>query len=75
MLLLILLFVFNNKYRIKPVLNINMFFNEHGIIGTENNISKLINNSLMLEDINTDKFIMLYDYDRYDDSIDLKKNI
>lgn len=26
--------VFNNKYRIKPVLNINMFFNEHGIIGT-----------------------------------------
>ncbi|WP_027635325.1 hypothetical protein [Clostridium butyricum] len=65
--------VFNNKYRIKPVLNINMFFNEHGIIGTEDNISKLINNSLMLEDINTDKFIMLYDYDRYDDSIDLKK--
>lgn len=65
--------VFNNKYRIKPVLNINMFFNEHGIIGTENNISKLINNSLMLEDINTDKFIMLYDYDRYDDSIDVKK--
>ncbi len=67
--------VFNNKYRIKPVLNINMFFNEHGIIGTEDNISKLINNSLMIEDINTDKFIMLYDYDRYDDSIDSKKNI
>lgn len=62
----------NNEHKIKPVLNINMLFNEYGIIGTKENISKLVNNSLQLENIETDKYILFYDYDRYNDNIDIK---
>ena len=63
----------NNDYNIKPVLNINMLFNEHGIIGTKENISRLINNSLHLKNAETDKFVLIYDYDRDNNSINVKK--
>ena len=63
----------NNDYNIKPVLNINMYFNEYGIIGNKENISRLINNSLQLKTFPMDKFAMFYDYDRYNDDLDMKK--
>lgn len=55
----------NNKYSIKPILNINLLFHPFGIIGTKDDINKLINNGLKLKKIITDKFIMMLPYDRY----------
>lgn len=62
--------VLNNEYSIKPILNINLLFHPFGIIGNKNNIIKLINNGLKLKNINTDKFVMLIPYDRYDEEIE-----
>jgi len=59
--------VLNNEYSIKPILNINVLFHPFGIIGTKDNINKLINNGLKLKKINTDKFIMIIPYDRYNE--------
>lgn len=57
----------NNEYSIKPILNINLLFHPFGIIGTKDNINKLINNGLKLKKIITDKFIMMIPYDRYNE--------
>ena len=62
----------NNDYEIKPVLNVNMVFNEYGLVGSRENISTLIYNSLKLKKIKSDKFIMMFDYNRYNDEIDFK---
>lgn len=59
--------VLNNEYSIKPILNINLLFHPFGIIGSKDNINKLINNGLKLKKINTDKFIMMIPYDRYNE--------
>lgn len=61
--------VLNNEYDIKPILNINLLFHPFGIIGTKDNINKLINNGLKLKKINTNKFIMLIPYDRYNEEV------
>lgn len=61
--------VLNNEYAIKPILNINLLFHPFGIIGTKDNINKLINNGLKLKKIQTDKFIMLIPYDRYNEEV------
>lgn len=63
-----LAFVLNNEYFIKPILNINLLFHPFGIIGTKENINKLINNGLNLKEISTEKFVMLIPYDRYNDN-------
>lgn len=60
--------VLNNEYFIKPILNINLLFHPFGIIGTKENINKLINNGLNLKEISTEKFVMLIPYDRYNDN-------
>lgn len=52
----------NNYFGVKPILNVNMYFNEYGIIGTKENISKLINNSMQLKVSLMDKFGMFFDY-------------
>lgn len=62
--------VLNNEYSIKPILNVNLLFHPFGLVGTKDNISKLINNGLKLKKINTNKFIMMIPYDRYDEKID-----
>ncbi len=59
----------NNEYSIKPILNINLLFHPFGIIGTKDNINKLINNGLKLKKIITDKFIMMIPYDRYNEEV------
>jgi hypothetical protein len=61
--------VLNNEYDIKPILNINLLFHPFGIIGAKDNINKLINNGLKLKEINTNKFIMLIPYDRYNEEV------
>lgn len=61
----------NNKYSIKPILNINMLFHPFGIVGNKDNINKLINNGLALKKINTNKYVMLLDYDRYYNNLDI----
>lgn len=65
--------VLNNKENIKPILNVNLLFNIFGLIGTRENISRLINYAHKLKYIKTDKFVMLIPYDRYDDNIDVSK--
>ena len=59
--------VLNNEYSIKPILNVNLLFHTFGIIGTKDNINKLINNGLKLKKITTNKFIMMLPYDRYNE--------
>lgn len=73
-----LAFVLNNEYSIKPIININLLFHPFGIIGTKENINKLINNGLNLKKISTEKFVMLIPYDRYNDNLkidDLKNKL
>ncbi|WP_270567670.1 normocyte-binding protein [Clostridium beijerinckii] len=60
-----LAFILNNEYSIKPILNVNLLFHPFGIIGTKENINKLINNGLNLKEVSTEKFVMLIPYDRY----------
>lgn len=70
--------ILNNKYCMKPILNVNLLFHPFGIIGDKNNISQLINNGLKLEKIKPKGFIMLIPYDRYDNNLkaeDLKDNL
>lgn len=57
----------NNEYSIKPILNINLLFHPFGIVGSKDNINKLINNGLKLKKIITDTFIMMIPYDRYNE--------
>lgn len=59
--------VLNNEYSIKPILNVNLLFHTFGMIGTKDNINKLINNGLKLKKIITHKFIMMLPYDRYNE--------
>lgn len=61
--------ILNNEYYIKPILNINLLFHPFGVIGSKENISRLINNGLKLKKINTEKFVMLIPYDRYNDAL------
>lgn len=65
--------VLNNEYSIKPILNINLLFHPFGVVGTKDNINKLINNGFELKKINTNKFIMMIPYDRYDENIDAEE--
>ncbi|WP_160693282.1 normocyte-binding protein [Clostridium sp. C2-6-12] len=65
--------VLNNEYSIKPILNINLLFHPFGVVGTKDNINKLINNGFELKNINTNKFIMMIPYDRYDENIDAEE--
>ena len=67
--------VLNNEYFIKPILNINLLFHPFGVVGTKDNINKLINNGLKLKKINTNKFIMMIPYDRYNEKIDAEELI
>ncbi len=62
--------VLNNEYLIKPILNINLLFHPFGIMGNKDNINKLINNGLELKKINTNKFVMLIPYDRYNQELE-----
>lgn len=61
--------ILNNEYSIKPILNINLLFHPFGMIGSEENINRLINNGLKLKKINIEKFVMLIPYDRYNDEL------
>ncbi|NRT74947.1 normocyte-binding protein [Clostridium beijerinckii] len=73
-----LAFILNNEYSIKPILNVNLLFHPFGIIGTKENINKLINNGLNLKKVSTEKFAMLIPYDRYNDDFkidDLKDKL
>ncbi len=63
----------NNNFRIKPILNVNIVFNEYGLIGSKENISRLINNSEQLTYTESNEFVMLLDYDRYDDNINVNE--
>jgi hypothetical protein len=65
--------VLNNEYSIKPILNVNLLFHPFGVVGTKDNINKLINNGLKLKEVNTNKFIMMIPYDRYDEKTDAEE--
>ena len=61
--------VLNNNFKIKPILNLNIMFNNYGIIGSKGDISSLINASLKLKDIEPENYIMIFDYNRYKESL------
>ena len=61
----------NNKYDIKPILNMNLLFNNFGLIGDRVNITKLLNTSIKLEDKICEKYVMMIPYDRYVEDIDI----
>lgn len=61
----------NNEYNIKPVLNVNLLFNDFGLIGTKKNISGLINCGLSLKEIKSSRYIMMIAYERYIENIDV----
>ncbi|MDD6770662.1 normocyte-binding protein [Inconstantimicrobium porci] len=61
----------NNEYNIKPILNVNLLFNDFGLIGTKRNISNLINCGLSLKEIKSSKYIMIIPYERYIENINL----
>ena len=63
----------NNDYEIKPVLNVNLVFNEYGLIGSRETISRLIQNSLQLKKIKSNRFVMFFDYERYDDDLNVRE--
>lgn len=63
----------NNDYEIKPVLNVNLVFNEYGMIGSRETISRLIQNSLQLKKIKSNRFVMFFDYERYDDDLNVRE--
>lgn len=63
----------NNENNIKPILNINLLFHPFGIVGTKKNISRLVSYADKINKINTDEYIMLLPYDRYDEKIDASK--
>ncbi|NFO02974.1 normocyte-binding protein [Clostridium botulinum] len=63
----------NNNYFIKPILNINLLFHPFGIVGSKNNISKLINTGIKLNEVKSPKYVMLIPYDRYNEELDVKK--
>lgn len=62
--------ILNNKYLIKPILNINVLFHPFGIVGCKDEINKLINNGLKLKKIYSSKFVMLIPYDRYNKNLE-----
>ena len=63
----------NNEQGIKPILNVNLLFNSFGLIGTKDNISRLISYAGKLNDLKAKKAVMLIPYDRYDEKIDVSK--
>lgn len=63
----------NNENNIKPILNLNLLFNDFGIIGNKKNISKLINCGLKLKKIKDPKYVMMIPFDRYREDIDASK--
>lgn len=63
----------NNNYEIKPILGVNLLFNDFGLVGDKMEISKLITYGLNLKKIKTDKFVMMINYNRYMDDIDVSK--
>lgn len=62
--------ILNNEYSIKPILNLNLLFHPFGIIGSKENIDRLIGIGLKLKKIDTEKFVMLIPYDRYKDELE-----
>lgn len=64
--------VLNNEYSIKPILNINLLFHPFGIVGDRVDISKLIDNGLKLNNINSNKFVMLIPSNRYDSDLEIE---
>lgn len=58
-------YLLNNKYSIKPILNFNFLFNEFGIIGNKESISKLLSYGNLLHSITPNNYVMSLDYDRY----------
>lgn len=62
--------VLNNEHSIKPILNVNLLFHPFGMVGSIDNINKLINYGLKLKKIDTNKFVMLFQYDRYDEALE-----
>lgn len=63
----------NNEQGIKPILNVNLLFNSFGLIGTKDNISRLISYAGKLNDLKAKKAVMLIPYDRYDEKIDVSQ--
>lgn len=62
----------NNEHYIKPILNVNLLFHPYGIVGTKTHINKIIINSSKLEKIESNKYVMLLPYDRFDEKIESK---
>ncbi|SFU69558.1 hypothetical protein SAMN04487886_110610 [Clostridium sp. DSM 8431] len=62
--------ILNNHYDIKPILNINLLFNDFGLVGTKEHISRLIYCSENLKEIQTKKYIMFIPFDRYREEMD-----
>lgn len=60
----------NNSNNIKPILNVNLLFNNFGLIGNAENVSRLINCSLSLKNIKSEKYMMMIPYDRYLEGIE-----
>ncbi len=60
----------NNEFNIKPILNLNIMFNEYGIIGNKHDISDFINVSMRLNNIKPRNYVMLFDYNRYKDEVE-----
>lgn len=60
-------FLLNNLHNIKPIISFNMLFNPHGLIGTTSNIENIIKYGLNLNPINSTRYVLFTNYERYMD--------
>lgn len=67
-------FILNNKYNVKPILNLNLLFHPYGEVGTCEDINKLLIYGERLKKIPKGKFVMLIPYDRYREDEKLDEN-
>ncbi|MGL4774357.1 MAG: normocyte-binding protein [Clostridium sp.] len=59
--------ILNNKYKFKPILNLNFLFHPYGLIGNPNLVNQFIYSSKELLEIVPKGYIMMIDYNRYGD--------
>ncbi|SFB43184.1 hypothetical protein [Clostridium frigidicarnis] len=60
-------YVLNNMFKIKPILNLNFLFHPYGLVGNKTSIESLIKCGLNLDSICPSAYVLLLDYNRYDD--------
>lgn len=60
-------YVLNNRFNVKPILNLNFLFHPYGLVGSKASIEALVKYGLTLDSISPKSYVLLLDYNRYDD--------